>query len=155
MILWDEETQTLSSGTLTVNVLDFTTKDQTLYCHFIEAMALDYNTSDYPKKHVCPGDKVPTEGKNAPKYKTISATLTKPASTNSTTLSMKWLIRNTQKELQIPVHLEWDKKKENLKLSSQWKMQRSDFGIIVKKFLFIEAENNLKINLEMNLSFSN
>lgn len=150
-VFFDTEKNCFSSGTITLNVEDFVTKDQTLLCHFLEAMTLDYNVSDYPKKHVGIGDKLPLAGKNSPRFKTISAKLLGQFSSSETNLKIKWLIRGIERVLDVPVKMSWSKDKVTLNLAAEWKMNRSDFDIVVKKFLFIDADNTLALKLHLVL----
>jgi hypothetical protein len=150
-VLFDPEKNCLSSGTITLNVEDFMTKDQTLLCHFLEAMSLDYSVSDYPKKHVGIGNKLPSVGKNSPRFKTISATLLGPSPFSEKNFKIKWLIRGIERDLDVPVKISWSTDKKRLNLSAEWKMSRSDFDIVVKKFLFIDADNTLALKLHLVL----
>ena len=153
----DSLNNTLSSGEITVELEDFETKDPTLLCHFLESLTLDYSVSDYPAKHVCKDNKLPVTGKNSPQYRTITASLVKPTHISEPHLSLKWSIHGVEKDLELPVKMTWSMENQILNLSSDWKMKRSDFNIIVKKFLFVEADNvvRLKLNLKLGLVSGN
>jgi hypothetical protein len=152
-VFYDSLNNSFSSGTISVDVEDFKTKDKTLLCHFLEAMTLDYKASDYPGKHVCDNDELPATGKNSPVFKVITATLTKPSHLSETSLNINWQIRGIEKSLALPVKMTWSMENQILNLTSEWKMSRADFNIIVKKFLFISVEDklNLKLNLKLGI----
>lgn len=148
-IHFDTKTKTLLSGTITLLVTDIMGKDNTLLCHLQESLTLDYGPADFPENHVCDNNKLPVEGKNAPVYKTISATLLAPYKLGDTHMSLKWSIHGQEKELSLPGDVSWDERTHLLKIRSEWSMKRSDFGIVVKKFLFIDADNKIPLNLDL------
>ena len=150
-ILYDSQENSFASGEIVVELDDFETKDPILLCHFLESLTLDYSQSDYPKKHICQDNKLPTTGKNAPKFKTITAKLLRPSHLSESRLSLRWSIHGVEKDLEIPVKMTWSMENKILNLSSDWKMKRSDFNIIVKKFLFVEAADEVRLKLNLKL----
>ena len=142
----------LIAGNISLDIEKFETKDKTLLCHFLESMTLDYQVASFPEKQVCENDKLPIEGKNAPRFRTISASLVNSAGLSDPSIILKWSIHGVEKDYAIPVQMSWDTQENIFNLSSRWKMKRSDYNIIVKKFLFINASDEISLKLKLKES---
>ena len=146
---WSESRQQLLSGELILAVQDIAADDETLRCHLLESLTLDYTKSDFPKKHVCEGDKLPLEGKNAPVYSNIKVRLAGPFTLTDNAVLVEWEIHGVKKEQTLPLEIKLSEDKKTFTLKANFKLKRSDFGIVVKKFLFIDADDKLPIEVEI------
>ena len=147
----DEKTLTISEGKLTLRVDKITGEKKTLICHMNEALTLDYEKSDFPENHVCEDDKLPSEGKNAPVYSEIEVQLVKPISVDSTSTTVRWIIHGVSREQEIPVSITWNKLSRNLSLKSNFTINRKDYDITVKKFLFIGVDDKIPLTIQLVL----
>ena len=147
----DEKTLTISEGRLTLRVDKITGEKKTLICHMKEALTLDYEKSDFPENHVCEDDKLPSEGKNAPVYSEIEVQLVKPISVDSTSTTVRWIIHGVSREQEVPVSMSWNKQSRNLLLKSNFTINRKDYDITVKKFLFIGVDDKIPLTIQLVL----
>lgn len=150
-VFFDESTLLISEGRLSLAVDRITSEKKTLLCHMNEALTLDYEKSDFPEEHVCEDDKLPTEGKNSPVYLEIEVKLLKPISLDATSMNVRWTIHGISREQLIPVSILWDKLSRNLTVRSNFSIDRQDYGITVKKFLFIGVEDKISLTLQLVL----
>jgi hypothetical protein len=122
-----------------------------LVCHLQESLSLDYAKSDFPDKHVCRDNKLPSEGKNAPVFIDITASLIEPFKIGTLTVPVRWTIHGLTKILPVEVHSEWDAENLKLSISVKTKFKRSDFNITVKKFLFIGVDEIIPVSFNIFL----
>ncbi|MBY0517274.1 MAG: hypothetical protein K2P81_10215 [Bacteriovoracaceae bacterium] len=151
-VSWDEQNQKITQAQYSLKVSEIEVKDQKLKCHFEESMTLDYGKSDFPAEHVCVDNKLPQEGKNSSIYPEIKMKLLSPVGFESKFAQVEWEIRGMKKTQEIPIELKRGESGE-LVINTEWSMKRSDFGIEVKKFLFIAADD--KIHLKLKMIWSN
>jgi hypothetical protein len=150
-VLFDESTLLMSEGRFSLAVDRITGEKKTLVCHMYEALTLDYEKSDFPEEHVCEDDKLPSQGKNAPVYPEIELQLLKPISIDATSMTVRWTIHGVSREKVIPVSIRWDKLSRHLTVRSNIIIDRRDFDITVKKFLFIGVEEKIPLKIELIL----
>lgn len=148
-LVWDEDKRSITQANFSVDLSQIKVKDDKLKCHFEESMGLDYEKSDFPSEHVCQDNKLPTEGKNAIVFKQIKLRLLSPINLESKTAQVEWEIRGIKKTQVLPIEINYDNEKHLLVLKSDWIMKRSDYGIHVKKFLFIDADNDIQLKLKI------
>ncbi len=149
-LVWDEATRKIIQANFSVDLSQIKVKDDKLKCHFEESMGLDYEKSDYPSEHVCNEDnKLPTEGKNAIVFKQIKLRLLSPINLESKIAQVEWEIRGIKKTQELPIEINLIESDNLFTLNAEWKMKRSDFGIKVKKFLFIDADDTIKLKLKL------
>lgn len=148
-LTWDETKTRLVSATFTFAVADLESDDKTLKCHLLESMTLDYAKSDFPASHVCKDDKLPTEGPNSPTFTTVTARLQAPFEAGQGPAVLLWEMHGVQKELSVPATLILTEDRKRYTLRAQTKIKRSDFGIVVKKFLFIDAADKIPLTVEL------
>ncbi len=148
---FEEKTLTIREGSLILRVDSITGEKKTLLCHMNEALTLDYEKSDYPEDHVCEDDKLPSEGKNAPVYSEIMVQLLKPISLDATTATVRWTIHGISQEQEIPVSMSWNKQSRNLSIKSNFNIDRKDYDITVKKFLFIGVDDKIPLTIQLVL----
>lgn len=149
-LLWDPEGKAILSGELTLLAENLEVKDQKLKCHLLESLTLDYEKSDFPADHVCEDDKLPVTGKNSPAYPSISATLLAPVK-NGASAQIEWKIHGKIHTELIPLEITHNEEQKILSVRAKWKLRRSDYGIIVKKFLFIDADDEIPLELTIDL----
>ncbi len=150
-VLYNSSKEEITSGKLSIEISSIEGDDKKLVCHMMESLGLDYKVSDFPDDHVCDDNKLPSEGKNSVKFSTITAELTTPSLVSSKVLTLKWTIHGVDKVVEVPFESTWDEKSQKMELKANWTMKRSDFDIIVKKFLFIDASNEIKLKLDLKL----
>lgn len=147
---WSSQESVITDAEVALEVSDLEAKDQKLKCHLVEALTLDYSLSDYPKEHVCDGDdRLPQTGKNSPVFKQIKLRLVAPVKLSDQTAELEWEIHGRTRKQTIPIRVSLAEEGRKLVLDSQWKMKRSDYGIKVKKFLFIDAADELPVEVHM------
>jgi polyisoprenoid-binding protein YceI len=149
-IEYNEKLNQISSGTISLNVTNIIGDKKTLVCHMQESLTLDYEKSDFPDDHVCEDDELPTVGKNSPVYPVITAELLNH-SIESNILRIKWNIHGLSKIIDTPIKMHWEDSSQNLSIEAEQKLKLSDFGIIVKKFLFIGVKDEVIVNIKLNL----
>jgi polyisoprenoid-binding protein YceI len=150
-VIYNRSREEIVSGILSIDINSIESDDKKLVCHLRESLGLDYKVSDFPDDHVCENNKLPKEGKNSIKYGTITAELTTPSLLSSKILILKWTIHGQEKIIEVPYEATWDEKSQMIDLHATWTMKRSDFNIIVKKFLFIDASDEIKLKLDLKL----
>lgn len=150
-VLFNESTRLMSEGRFSLAVDRITGEKKTLVCHMNEALTLDYEKSDFPEEHVCEDDKLPSEGKNAPVYPEIEVQLLKPISIDATSMTVMWRIHGVSREKVIPVSITWDKLSRHLTVRSNISIDRKDYDITVKKFLFIGVDEKIPLKIELIL----
>lgn len=129
------------------------TENSEINCHLYEALGLDYKTSDFPDEHVCEDDKLPVEGKNKLAFSNITYHIS-----NSTVIDDS----TTQTKLRLEGELEvhgvkkkeiWDitinNTGEKLTTKTKKKIVLADYGIIVKKFLFIKVKGTVEVEIDI------
>lgn len=144
---WDENNAKIISGKLTLDANDISVDDEKLKCHLLESLTLDYKKSQFPESHVCVDNKLPSEGDDAPVYPSIAVSLSAPVAMGDVTAQVQWDIHGVKIEQSIPVTLNMTEDKKAFILKGKWTMKRSDFGVIVKKFLFINAADEIPVDL--------
>lgn len=152
-LVWDEASRRVTQANYAVDITQVQVKDEKLKCHFEESMGLDYEKSDFPSEHVCnDDDRLPAEGKNAIVFKKIKLRLLSPINLESKTAQVEWEIRGIKKIQELPIEINFNEADNLLTLNAEWKMKRSNFGIVVKKFLFIDADDTIKLKLKLTWS---
>lgn len=124
-----------------------------LDCHMQESLGLDYSVSEFPDSHVCDGDeKLPKEGKNAVRFPTIDLDLSPgvgSAKDGEADLRASWTVHGVKKVQAL--HVEWSREGEKLRARAKFPMVLEDFGIIVKKFLFVKVDPVAQVSVDLVL----
>lgn len=150
-IVFDKDQGLIQEGELTLPVVSLHHEKDELVCHLRESLTLNYDNSDFPDKHVCEDDKLPTEGKNSPAFINIVATLVEPFKLGTATVLVRWTIHGVTKELPVNLQSEWNSDKSQLIISGETKFKRSEFNITVKKFLFVGVDEVLPVKFNIVL----
>lgn len=151
---WSTKDEKILKSEFKLAVSDIEAEDKKLQCHLMESLTLNYETSDFPDSHVCEDNKLPTTGKNAPFYTHITARLKRPLSLTDKEVLIEWEIRGIKLEQLLPAEMKLSDDKKKLSFKTKWIMKRSDFGIIVKKFLFIDASNDVELEMSTELDLT-
>ncbi len=147
---WDPEGKSVTQAEFSLRAETLKIKDQKLKCHLLESLTLDYEKSDFPADHVCEDNILPASGKNSPAYPLISAKLLSPVKPGEEA-RLEWSIHGKTHAENIPLTIALDNGAKTMTVKAKWKLRRSDFGIIVKKFLFIDADDSIPLELTMTL----
>jgi len=88
-VAFDKDKNLVKQGELILPVKSLRHDKTELMCHLQESLTLDYDKSDFPDEHVCKDDELPIEGKNAPAFKNIVASLIEPFKLGSVTVPVR------------------------------------------------------------------
>jgi polyisoprenoid-binding protein YceI len=135
----------------------FRSGNPALDCHLQESLGLDYKESDFPEKHVCEKDRLPVKGKNSVRYPevtfrsmdgalTFSKVSEKPLELN---VAGDWSIHGIERPVTLRIQIE--KYQEGYRVRGKGTLSLKDFGVEVKKFLFISV--NDEVQAEWDLVF--
>ncbi|MCB0307858.1 MAG: YceI family protein [Bdellovibrionales bacterium] len=122
-------------------------------CHTREALGLNYQTSSFPKSHVCNSkDELPDTGSDAIAYPTVTfkskgqsiLALDKPIALPGT-LS----IHGQSKEVVLTLKL--SKQNDQWRVTGEHTVNLSDFGVEVKPFLLIKVKGIVKLKFDLLL----
>lgn len=149
---FDIEKSLINSGTLRVDISNLKNKDEKLQCHLRESIGLDYDQSEFPDDHVCDDDnKLPSEGKNAIAYKEIVAQVITPIASGEIEVPVSWTIHGKTQQLPTKLQTTWNPETKRLLIEGKITFKRKDFGIIVKKFLFVAVDEEIPVNFKVEL----
>lgn len=149
---YDLKKNTILSGLLKLPITSLLHDDKELQCHLQEALGLDYDRSDFPDDHVCDDkNRLPEEGKNSIVFSHISAEVLEPIPSGSSELPVKWTIHGVTKEIPTKIQSSWISESGRLILEGKITFKRKDFGIIVKKFLFVAVDEEIPVSFKIEL----
>jgi polyisoprenoid-binding protein YceI len=143
------------TGEFQVPITTIKTGNSEMDCHMYESLGINYKNSDFPDKHVCEDDNVPSSGPNSIVYPNVSYKITSIETLNKTDNSYDlkvmgaWVIHG--KSVPKNYQLTLNKKDNTWKTKLDLKLSLKEFDVIVKKFLFIGVEDTVKLTLNMNL----
>lgn len=151
-LLYDTKTDRLQEGHFRFKIADLKTGDRKKDCHLQEAMGINYNGSPYPDNHICDDkDQLAKEAVTFPDvtFDIGTAATGKPTSANEVEMEVsgRWKIHGQGKEITVPLQL--TKSESGLTVKSSFPLSLKDFGIIVKKFLFIAVEDRVTVTLSL------
>ena len=144
----------ISTAAFTVPLNKVNTGNAKRDCHLLEAMGLDYSVSDYPNQHICNGNnELPLSGKNAVAFNEIKFTLTTLLSgPGKATAIGVWEMHGVKKQIEIPLTLTVvEGSPAKLKVKTDFDLSLNDFGIIVKKVLFVTVKDTAHVSMELTL----
>jgi polyisoprenoid-binding protein YceI len=150
-VTFDRDKSLVNQGELILAVQSLRHDKKELICHLQESLSLDYAKSDFPDEHVCQDDKLPSEGKNAPVFMNIVASLIEPFKLGSVKVPVRWTIHGMTKDLPVELYSEWDAENSKLIIRGKTKFQRRDFNITVKNFLFIGVDEEIPVSFNIFL----
>jgi polyisoprenoid-binding protein YceI len=155
----------IDSASINVPIANVATGDSKRDCHLREAFGLDYTKSKYPNDHVCDSDQnLPATGPDSVVFSDIRLDLESwtPANPNASmnltaanpidiVARVKLTIHGVTKSgILIPLQLTVaDAAKGSIQVTGNFEALLSDYGVIVKKVLFIGVKDNATVNLDM------
>jgi len=158
----------IQTASISIPITAMSTDDTKRDCHMREAFGLDYSRSKYPNEHICDSDhRTPLSGPDAIVFPEIkleleswtSASDAVPSSalnlTPGTSLDIiarvKLTMHGVTKEgVNIPLRLNYlDQGKGQIQVTGKFDVLLADFGVIVKKFLFIAVKDSATVNLDL------
>lgn len=157
-VIADLAALSVKSAKFLAELSQFDTGDKKRDCHLREALGIDYSHSVYPDRHVCNSDfEIPATGNDSVAFPTVGLVfntlnelpvVTEQGKVDSQ-IQVDLTMHGITKTYTVPLHVEFDSAQPNqLKISSQFNVPLSDFGIVVKKFLFITVAKHavVKVN---------
>jgi polyisoprenoid-binding protein YceI len=152
------------TGEFNVPIDAMDTGDANRDCHMRESLGLNYDVSDFPEKHVCDSnDKLPTTGVNAVVYEFVTMQIQKVVSAETgapvalkineaanVIASVNWVIHGVSKLADIKASLKRLSEK-NYQITGATTLKLSDFGIIVKPFLGVKADDRVPVRVNAEL----
>lgn len=138
----------LDSASVSFTVSGFKSDNPSLDCHLQESLGLDYSKSDFPDSHVCSDDRLPAKGKNSiafPEVTFRSAPDAKLAFSEvgaapaEHRIKGNWTIHGVSRPVDVSVTLQ--RQGNRIRAKGSAKLALKDFGITVKKFLFVTVND--------------
>jgi polyisoprenoid-binding protein YceI len=118
-------------------------------CHILESLGLDYTHSVYPKDHVCAAEnRLPPDGPNSVVFPRISFTFRAPAKNGN--VSGVFSLHGVEKELTVPVTVTAEAGGK-IRVKSAFSIHLPDYGVIVKKFIFVTVADDARIAVDLLL----
>jgi YceI-like domain len=152
------------SGRLAVPIAALDAGKKTLECHTREALGLDYSRSKFPKEHVCDGDTLPTAGNDAIVFPEItfdwkSARILDDARPLGLGKSVRlevlgrWTLHGVSRDDKLELTLTGaagpPAHPTAFRVMGTAKIRLTDYGIEVKRALFIKAGDEATIRLNL------
>lgn len=140
------------SGEIKVPIASIKEGNPELECHLQEALGLNYEKSDYPRKHICTDDnKIPSEGPNSISYPDIRFKIESlQKSEDRILVTGQWTIHGVSKTEKMDIIFK-EIDSELIKLQGKIKFSLKDFGVTVKKAFVISVNDTVEVNLDLNL----
>lgn len=148
-------TQVLSGVRVAFGIQGFRSGNKTLDCHLRESLGLDYSKSEFPDRHVCENDLLPSRGINSVRYPEIAFQsedsnfdLAKVAEVPvEIEVNGIWRIHGIEKpeKVKLTIHRQGD----GILVRGKKTFSLRDFGVTVKKFLFISVHDEVQAEWEM------
>lgn len=141
----------LKSAQFRVPIASLKAGNRKLECHLQESLGLDYSVSDFPDSHVCDGDeRLPTMGKNAIRFPWLELELgSTPFTEKRMELQAAWTIHGVRRVQTLTVT--WSKEDSAFRVQATFPVQLEDYGIVVKKFLFVKVDPVTKVSVDLLL----
>ena len=146
----------IGSGELHVPIEALETGKEEQNCHLREAMGLNYQSSDFPKEHVCDKNhQLPSSGKNAIAYPEIIFKISSIKTTSDTALTVNgvWTMHGVSHPAQIEMKLRHQG--DQLRLQGEIHISLKDYGIEVKsaRVLFVTISVHDQATVKLDLIF--
>jgi polyisoprenoid-binding protein YceI len=140
----------ITSGAISFPLSSLDSGNTKRNCHTFESLGVDYTHSVYPKDHIC-GDAntLPATGPDSIAFPTITFTFHSVATTAGSVNGI-FSMHGVEKELTVPLTitaLEGGK----LEVKSSFLVHLPDFGVVVKKFLFVTCADDASVGVDLIL----
>lgn len=148
-------TQRLAGVRVAFGIQGFKSENKTLDCHLQESLGLDYSKSEFPDRHVCQNDLLPSTGKNAIKYPEVAFQSNDPdldlskAGVAPMELEVNGIWRLHGIEKTEKTRLTVYKQNDSILIRGKKSFSLKDFGITVKRFLFISVNDEVHAEWEV------
>ena len=154
------------SVALKIPITSMTTGDTTRDCHMRESLGINYAGSRFPGEHVCDANhQLPSSGPDSVVYSNVELTILRIEGAATTldvgksatvTATVRMGIHGVTKDFTIPLKIDSTASAApgaapKLHVSSTYPVLLSDFGIVVKPFLFIKVSNQMTVKIDLNL----
>ena len=149
-------------GNVEVPIASLTTGNDKRDCHVRESFGLDYAKANYPQNHVCDANNtIPSSGNLAVAFPLLrfkfarlvgpsSASTLQPGVPVTTVVAGTLEIHGVTREIQVPLTLTNPSDQIDLiRVESQFAIDLPDYGMVVKKFLFVDVEKTAQVNLNL------
>jgi hypothetical protein len=121
-------------------------------CHMYESLGLDYSKSKFPDEHICDDNKIPAGQPYLYKNIILKVSnveiLEKKEESISVKAKLTWLIHGLKIQKELSLMLE--KSEKGWSSKTKFNLKLSEFGIIVKNFLFIKVKDNVEVITTIN-----
>lgn len=140
-----------SVGSFEAKIDDIFMDGDSISCHMRESVGLDYAISDFPKKHVCSGNQLPSEGPNSVKFPVVSWKWFSAFVRDGMVIAKgEWQIHGVRKPGELALQSE-QIEPDLLRLRGETTLSLQAYGIVVKPAFFISARDELKVILDVLL----
>ena len=153
----------ISSTMITLPIAKISTGNIKRDCHLQESLGLDYTKSVYPKAQVCDNsDSLPASGPDSIAFPTITFNLTsllnptandslQPGVAKPITASGILDLHGVKKAITVPLTLTKNASDGTIKVEGEFDLSLTDYGIIVRKFLFVTVKDTAHLTLNLLL----
>ncbi len=118
-------------------------------CHILESLGVDYTHSVYPKDHICGSDNLlPASGPDSVAFPKITFQFRSAAADGK--VSGIFSMHGVEKELTVPVTLTAEAGGK-LHVVSTFTVHLPDYGVVVKKFLFVTVADDARVSVDLHL----
>ena len=155
----------ISSAEISVPLNQLNTGNVKRDCHMFESIGLDYAVSAYPAAQVCDGsDSIPKSGNDSIAFPTLKFSLVSLLDSNSkdplvpgvakqVNFAGTFEMHGVKNTIQVPVTLTLIAGTPNkISIKGDFDLLLSDYGIVVRKFLFVTVYNQAHVNLDLELT---
>lgn len=140
-----------SVGSFEAKIDDIFMDGDSISCHMRESIGLDYAISDFPNKHVCSGNQLPSEGPNSVKFPVVSWKWSSASLRDGVLIAKgEWQIHGVRKPGELTLQAE-PVEPDLLRLRGETTLSLQAFGVVVKPAFFITAKDELKVILDVLL----
>ena len=148
-------TQSLSGVRIAFGIQGFKSGNKTLDCHLQESLGLDYSKSGFPDRHVCENDLLPARGANAVVFPevTFQSEDSNLDFTKASELPVEfevngiWRLHGIEKAEKVKLTIQ--KRGNGVLVRGKKTFSLKDFGVTVKKFLFISVNDEVQAEWEI------
>ena len=150
-------TQVLSGVRVGFGIQGFKSGNKTLDCHLRESLGLNYSKSEFPDRHVCENDLLPSRGVNSVIYPEIAfqsedsnLDLTKVAELPvEIEVNGIWRLHGIEKTNKVKLTVQ--RQGDGILVRGKKTFSLRDYDVTVKKFLFISVHDEVHAEWELHL----
>lgn len=144
----DPGTLAIEGGEISFPVAALDSGNAKRNCHILESLGLDYTRSVYPKDHVCGGEnRLPSEGVDSVAFREMGFRF---LSYKDGAVTGTFSLHGVRRDLTIPVSISREANGD-LRLKAPFTLHLPDYGVVVKKFLFVTVAEDARVTVELLL----